>query len=306
MACWRIVSELSSTDFGEIVSCTRGAVTISYQVAGPEDGTPLLLVAGLGAQMITWHAELCGALAARGFAVARFDNRDVGLSTHLEGPTPGRVATVLRPRAVARYRLEDMAADAVSVLDALGWTRAFVMGFSLGGAIAQVVAITAPERVAGLVSVMSTPSLRVGRGRLRALLALVRGPVASSAAAEDRLVELYRTIGSPGFALDETWLRAIAACEYARSYDPAGVRRQLAAMMVGGDRRSALGTVRAPTLVLHGEEDPVFRPAAARATAAAVPGARLVLLAGMGHDLPRALWPTVVDEVAALADLAPA
>jgi pimeloyl-ACP methyl ester carboxylesterase len=278
-----------------------GGIEIAYQVTGPASGEPLLLVAGLGAQMLYWHDDLCAILVDRGFSVARFDNRDVGLSTHVSARPRGRVRTLLRPASVAAYGLDAMVGDAISVLDALDWKSAHVLGCSLGGALAQQTAISHPARVTSLISVMSTPSLRIGRGKVRALASLVRGPVSSREAAQHRRVELYRRIGSPGYALDEEWLRGVAAQEYERAYDPDGVLRQLAALLVSGDRRPALAGLAMPALVLHGEQDPVFRVSGGAATAAAVPGARFVTYAGMGHDLPRPLWPAIADEIAAVA-----
>jgi len=273
---------------------------LAYQCGGPEDGRPLLLVAGLGEQMVYWRDELCADFAAAGFRVARFDNRDVGLSFHDPSAAPNRVRTVATPASVATYGLGDMAVDALAVLDALAWPRAVVFGVSLGGAVAQMIAINAPDRVDALVSVMSTPSLKLGRGTLRAMAALVRGPVRSERAAQDRMISLYKAIGSPDYPMDGAWLREVAAIEYRRAYDPGGARRQLAAIMMAADRRPGLAKLRLPTLVLHGEQDPVFRLAAGRATAETIPGARLVTFPGMGHDLPRPLWPRFVAEVASL------
>jgi len=277
-------------------------VELAYQVAGPIDGAPLLLVAGLGCQMLIWHDGLCRELLARGFRVARFDNRDVGLSTHLDGHGwVSRRALLIRPTACASYRLEDMAADALAVLDALGWQAAHVLGSSLGGAIAQLLAIVHGGRVASLTSVMSTPSLQVGRGTLRALRELLRPPPRSGEEAERRIVQLYRVIGSPGYPLDDAWLREVAHRSWWRAGDAGGTSRQLAALLASGDRRSALAGIDKPVLVVHGALDPVFRPAAAFATAGAIPGARVVVYPGMGHDLPRTIWPSLADEVASLA-----
>ena len=280
----------------------HGEVELAYQVTGPVDGTPLLLVAGLGCQMLLWHDGLCGELCARGFRVARFDNRDVGLSTHLDSRGAATVWSLLaRPDACAAYGLGDMAADALAVLDALGWDVAHVLGCSLGGAVAQLLAVAHGRRVASLTSVMSTPSLRIGRGTVRARAQLLRSPPCSGEDAERRIVALYRVIGSPGYPLDEPWLREVAHLSWWRSDDAAGTRRQLAALLAGGDRRRGLASIDQPALVVHGANDPVFRPAAALATAEAIRRARLVVYPGMGHDLPRALWSSFADEVAALA-----
>jgi len=293
----------AAPEWTPVTHTTEGEVGIAYQLAGPSDGVPLLLVAGLGAQMLYWHDELCAMFLQRGFSVARFDNRDVGMSDHTVGRSPGRIRAVLQPKSVARYGLDEMAGDAIAVLDALGWHRAVVMGCSQGGAIAQVVASRWPARVCGLVSVMSTPSLRVGRGSLTALSSLVRRAPTSAVEAGEAHISLYRTIGSPGFAHDEEWLRAVGTQQFQRSDDAVGRLFQLAAMMSSSDRRGALATVDAPTLVIHGEADPVFRLRAGQATAESIPGSRFVSYPGMGHDLPRELWPAIVDEVATLAGL---
>jgi pimeloyl-ACP methyl ester carboxylesterase len=281
----------------------HGEVTLAYErFGGSADGEPLLLVMGLGMQMLFWPDDFCTALAARGFAVARFDNRDVGLSTHLRHAGAPRLGAMLtRPAAVAPYLLDDMAADAVAVLDALGWSSAHVVGASLGGMIAQTVAIRHPDRVRTLTSIMSTPSPRIGRPKLGAMAVLGGRDVAGREHAARRLVKVFRVIGSPGYPHDEEWLLEAGRRAYDRGHDPAGVRRQLAAILASGDRRPGLRSVRVPTLVLHGDADPLVRPSGGRATAAAIPGARLIIFRGMGHDLPRQLWSDMIDAISALA-----
>lgn len=254
---------------------------------------------GLGMQMPFWHDDLCAAFADAGFAVARFDNRDVGASTHLSG-TPSLPAVMTVPQAVARYRIADMAADAVAVLDALGWRSAHVLGTSMGGMIAQALAIEHPARVRSLTSVMSTPSPRIGRPTLGAAGALAARAARTADEAAERVVATFRVIGSPGYPLDEDWLRRYGRLAFARGQDPGGARRQLAAINASPSRVSGLRGVRVPTLVVHGEADPLVRPSGGRATAAAVPGARLVTYPGMGHNLPRELWPALTREVADL------
>ncbi|HEX6498904.1 MAG TPA: alpha/beta hydrolase [Micromonosporaceae bacterium] len=281
---------------------TNGTIEIAYTVDGPPHGEPLLLVMGLGMQMIFWPDGFVAELVARGFTVARFDNRDVGLSTHLTGHRPASLPTMLaRPAAGAVYDLDDMADDAVAVLDALDWSSAHIVGASLGGMIAQTVAVRHPSRVRTLTSIMSTPSPRIGRPRPRALRVLVGHDARDREQAARRMVRVFRVIGSPGYPHDEAWLREAAAQAYDRAHDPAGVRRQLAAIAASGDRRAGLANLRIPALVLHGEADPLVRPSGGRATAAAIPGARLVTYPGMGHDLPGDLWSTFADEIAALA-----
>jgi pimeloyl-ACP methyl ester carboxylesterase len=279
----------------------RDDVTIAYERIGPAGGEPLLLVMGLGMQMLSWPDELCAMLADRGYCVVRFDNRDVGESTHWTHAGNPRLFDLLaRPKAVAPYRLTDMAADAVAVLDAVGWSSAHVLGASLGGMIAQTLAIAHPDRVRTMTSVMSTPAPQIGRARLSAFAALGIPPATSREEAAERMVRVFTAIGSPAYPRDEQWLRDVGRRAFDRAHDPAGPRRQLAAIRASGDRRAALRSVTAPTLVVHGDADPLIRPAGGRATAAAVPGARLVLYPGMGHDLPRPLWPAMLDEIGTL------
>ncbi|SNY59097.1 alpha/beta fold hydrolase [Paractinoplanes atraurantiacus] len=277
----------------------HGAVEIAYEVEGPADGTPVLLVMGLGLQMLFWPESFRDLLVARGFRVARFDNRDVGGSTHLSGPglASPRVLLTRRPG----YGLPDMAGDAVAVLDALGWPSAHVVGVSLGGMIAQLAAVLHPGRVRTLTSLSSTPSPHIGRPHPRALPALLYSSARDRAEAAEHMVRIFRIIGSPGHPLDEDWLRDVAARSYDRAHDPDGVRRQLAAIVLAADRRPLLRGLRLPALVVHGDADPLVRLSGGRATARAIPGAKLVVFPGMGHDLPTALQPAIVDEIAALS-----
>ena len=282
-------------------------IVLAYETFGPPGGEPLLLISGTGAQMLIWPEGFCTALVDRGFRVARFDNRDTGLSTHLTGASaPGWLTAMLRPSAVP-YRLHDMADDAVAVMDALGWPDAHVVGASLGGMIAQALAIRHPGRVRTLTSIMSTPSARIATmptlAAIRALARAAGTPVTSPDQAADRAVALKRIIGSPGYPLDEDMVRDIAARSFQRHPDAEQAerddQRQRAAVIASGDRRPALAGLRIPALVIHGEQDPVIRPRGGRATARAIPGARLVTYPGMGHDLPAALWPSIVAEITA-------
>ena len=281
-------------------------IVLAYETFGPPGGEPLLLISGTGAQMLIWPEGFCTALADRGFLVARFDNRDAGLSTHLTSmPAPGWLTTMLRP-AAAPYRLADMAGDALAVLDALGWPGAHVVGASLGGMIAQELAIRHPGRVRTLTSIMSTPSSRIATmptvAAMRALARASGAPVTHRDQAGEEAVALKRVIGSPGYPIDEPTVRDIGHRSFERH---PGTEQddlhQRAAVIASGDRRNALAGLRVPALVLHGEQDPVIRPIGGRATAGAVPGAKLVTCPGMGHDLPRALWPSILDEIQALA-----
>jgi pimeloyl-ACP methyl ester carboxylesterase len=282
-------------------------IVLAYETFGPPGGEPLLLISGTGAQMLIWPEGFCMALVDRGFRVARFDNRDTGLSTHLTGASaPGWLTAMLRPSAVP-YRLHDMADDAVAVMDALGWPDAHVVGASLGGMIAQALAIRHPGRVRTLTSIMSTPSARIATmptlAAIRALARAAGTPVTSPDQAADRAVALKRIIGSPGYPLDEDMVRDIAARSFQRHPDAEQAerddQRQRAAVIASGDRRPALAGLRIPALVIHGEQDPVIRARGGRATARAIPGARLVTYPGMGHDLPAALWPSIVAEITA-------
>jgi len=277
---------------------------IEYESFGDSAGPPLLLVMGLGGQMILWPDEFCEALAARGYHVVRYDNRDVGLSTKLDQAglpdVMGALAAVAQGRSIdAPYRLRDMADDAAGLLDALDLASAHVVGASMGGMIAQTLAIEHPARVRTLTSIMSTTGdASLPQARPEAMAALLTPAPTERAAAIEHGLRLWRTIGSPGFPFDEAWVRARAALAFDRGQSPAGVARQLVAILASGSRRDALAAVRAPTLVIHGAADPLIPVEAGRATAAAVPGAELLEIEGMGHDLPRALWATLADAIA--------
>ena len=277
-------------------------VRIAYETFGERGGEPLLLVMGLGTQMLAWHEEFCQELVDRGFFVVRYDNRDIGLSTHLhDAPQPDLMAALMGDTSSASYTLEDMADDAVGLLDALDLRAAHVVGASMGGMIAQTLAIRHPERVLTLTSIMSTPSPQIGAPTQAALGVLFAPPATSRDEAVQRALTAYRVIGSPGYRLDEEWLADIAGQAYDRGYDPVGVGRQLLAIHASGDRTEGLRRLQVPTLVIHGEDDQLVQVAGGRATAAAVPGAELLVIPGMGHNLPRELWPQIVDAIARLA-----
>ena len=283
-----------------------GPVELAYESFGDPAGRPLLLVMGLATQMLAWHEDLCRALVARGFHVVRFDNRDVGLSTHLhDAPPPDVMAALGGDTSSAAYTLEDLADDTLGLLDGLGLTDpVHVVGASMGGMIAQTLAIRHPARVASLTSIMSTPSPRIGPPTQAGTAALFAPPATSRDEAVQRAIATYRVIGSPAYPLDEQWLSEIAGQAYDRAYDPLGVARQLLAIHASGDRTPALRELDVPTLVIHGEDDPLVQVEGGRATAAAVPGAELLVLPGMGHNLPRELWPRLVDAITELADRA--
>jgi pimeloyl-ACP methyl ester carboxylesterase len=282
-------------------------IEIAYETFGAPGDRPLLLVMGLGAQMIAWHPELCAALAAENFFVVRYDNRDVGLSTHLhDAPPPNLGAARNGDVSSASYRLEDMADDAVGLLEALGLHQAHVVGASLGGMITQTMAIMHPERVRSLTSLMSTPWIGIGSPTPAAQAALFAPPPSSREEMVERTVAIRKIIGSPDYPMDEAWVRELAGQSYDRSFDPAGVNRQLLAIYASGDRTAALARVRAPALVVHGEADPLIPLPAGQATAAALPNAELLVLPGVGHDLPRGIWPTLVAAISRLANRAEA
>ncbi|HKR50342.1 MAG TPA: alpha/beta hydrolase [Pseudonocardiaceae bacterium] len=282
-------------------------IEIAYETFGAPGGRPLLLVMGLGAQMLEWHPDLCATLAAENFFVVRFDNRDVGLSTHLhDAPSPNLDAAMNGDISSAAYRLEDMADDAIGLLDALGLDQAHVVGASMGGMIAQTMAIRHPDRVRSLTSIMSTPCLGIGASTPAVQAAFSAPSPASRAERLEWTVALFKVIGSPAYPMDEAWLREVAGQSYDRNFDPTGVIRQVLAIYASGDRTAALTRVMTPALVIHGEADPVFQLPAGRATAAALPNAELLVVPGMGHDLPRAIWPTLVAAISRLADRAEA
>lgn len=275
-------------------------VNLAYESLGSPGGRPLLMIMGLGAQLIHWDDDLCRMLAERGHHVVRFDNRDAGLSTHLhEAGTPAWGGP-------APYLLDDMAEDAAGLMDALGWPAAHVMGASMGGMIAQTLAIRHPERVLTLTSIMSTPGPAVAPPT-EAAGAVLFGPPppADRAGVLEQALRTWSVIGSPGYELDRERVERLAGLAYDRGHDPAGTARQLAAVLASGDRTEALAGLDVPTLVIHGADDQLVPLAGGRATAAAIPGAELMVLPGMGHDLPRPLWPEIVDAITRLTSARP-
>ena len=285
---------------------SSNGMKLAYDSFGDAAAQPLVLVMGLGTQMIAWDEQLCAMLAGRGFRVVRFDNRDVGRSTRLHSAgVPSRVDMMIGRRATAPYLLGDMARDTVGLMDHLGIDSAHVVGASMGGMIAQTVAIEHPQRIRSLVSMMSTTgSRRTGLPSRKAFGVLFGKPPQEREATIERAVNVFRVIGSPGYPFEEQRVREIAARSFDRGHSGAGVARQLHAITASGDRTNALQAVSVPTTVIHGESDVLVRPAGGRATADAVPGARLRMIEGMGHDLPPQLWPTFVEEIVANAERA--
>jgi pimeloyl-ACP methyl ester carboxylesterase len=274
-------------------------ITIEYETFGRPTDPALLLIMGFSAQLTMWPADLCKGLAAKGFYVIRFDNRDIGKSTHLAQfgqPNIGEaMAAVLSGGAVnAPYQLDDMAADAVGLLDALNIKTAHIVGASMGGMIAQLVAAKYPQRTRSLVSIMSTTGRRdLPQAKPEAMAALTTPPASDSVA--DRIaagLKTWRVIGSPGYPATDAELTAIVTDAVTRvPYDPAGVGRQMLAIVAAPPRNEILKSVRAPALVIHGADDPLIPVEGGKDTAASIAGARLEIVPGMAHDFTAALVP---------------
>jgi pimeloyl-ACP methyl ester carboxylesterase len=286
--------------------CKVGAVELCYETFGDPDAPAMLLTMGLATQMLGWHDDLCAELADRGFHVIRFDNRDVGRSQRMDGPVPSLLQLLRRDRNAASYTLEDMAADGIGLLDHLGIDAAHVVGASMGGMIAQTMAARHPDRVLSLVSWMSNTGSR-WHGQPSPLIwpVLVKKPPRGREQYIDHAVRVFAKIGSPGFERDIDDLRRIAGMSYDRGLNPAAGARQLAAIIHSGDRTPLLRTITAPTLVIHGDKDKMVPLSGGRATARAIPGARLLVVEGMGHDMPRAAWPQILDAIEQNAARAP-
>jgi pimeloyl-ACP methyl ester carboxylesterase len=284
-------------------------LSLEVEDHGPSGGEPLLLIMGLGMQLVAWHEDFVASLVARGFRVIRFDNRDIGLSQGFESQGVPNLALGAWRHAVglrvsSAYRLADMAADSVGVLDALGIGRAHVCGASMGGMIAQQIALRHPERVKSLTLMMTSsgaralpgPSLKV-RG---AMLSRPKDPHRIENVI-DHYVALYKLIGSPGFPASDEYLTQRLGMSVRRAYRPDGTARQLMAIAADGDRSPLLGRIAAPTQIIHGRADPLIPVAAGADLAAKIRGAGIDLIDGMGHDLPRELWPRFVANIAAVA-----
>jgi pimeloyl-ACP methyl ester carboxylesterase len=280
-------------------------VELEYETVGDPAGRPLLLVQGLGAQLTSIEDGLCQELASRGFLVVRYDNRDVGLSTWFDHARPVNLAAIYGgDHASLAYTLEDMADDAVAVLDAAGVRSAHVAGISLGGMIAQLLATRHPDRVRSLASIMSTTGDRaVGQPTGEAASILVAPMPSDREGFIEQAVVNAKAIGSgTAYPFDAEAVRRGAARGYDRAYHPRGTGRQFAAILAAGDRTPALGTIRVPTLVVHGEEDQIIGVSGGEATAAAIGGARLLRVPGLGHELPPGFWPVLADALIELAD----
>ena len=285
-------------------------IEIEYEAFGAADAPSVLLISGLGTPMIRWATPFCETLAARGFRVIRFDNRDVGLSTHLTAtavPDMGAVFGALARggRPDIPYSLQDMAEDSVALLGALGLAKAHIVGRSMGGMIAQLVAITHPTRVRSLISIMSTtgnPGLpRASSAAMEAMRSPAPRLDVDEAAFLAHALRIAHVIAGTRYPFDEDFARAQALTEARRAYDPDGAARQLIAVVAAGDRRERLKTIPAPTLVIHGTEDRLLSPAAGQDTAAHIPGAELKLVEGMGHEIPPGMYAEMAGWIAEFA-----
>jgi pimeloyl-ACP methyl ester carboxylesterase len=257
-------------------------IELCYDIFGRDDAEPMLMIMGLGAQMIEWDDDFCKELAARGFRVIRFDNRDVGQSSSMESP----------------YELSDMVADAVGLMDLLRIKMAHVVGASMGGIIAQELAITFPQRVRSLISIMSTtgnPELPPLSSEVMALLTLP--PPATREEFISRFTQIWKVFRVGIFPEDEAKDRDRAERVFARGVNPAGTSRQLQAGLGGGNRKPRLASVKAPALVIHGAVDPLINPDHGRDTAASIPGAKLLIIEGMGHAIPTPTWPSILGAI---------
>lgn len=290
----------------DVRTVQANGIEIAYETFGDAGAPPVLLIMGLGTQMIAWPDPMCQALADRGFYVIRYDNRDCGLSTHFEDEHAPSVVDVVVRRRKPPYTIDDMARDAVGLIDALGLDSVHLVGASMGGFIAQTVAINYPRRVRSLTLIMtSTGSRRVGNPKPAIFSALTRRRVRQDRqSAAQAAVETFRIIGSKGYAFDEEYLLDLGGRSYDRGHDPGGYLRQLAAIMAQPDRTEKLRRIRVPALVIHGLHDPLVNASGGLAAARLLRNAKFVGYAGMGHDLPRELWDDFAMEIGGLAERA--
>jgi pimeloyl-ACP methyl ester carboxylesterase len=281
-------------------SVSVNGIQIEYETFGEPNSPPLLLIIGLGSQLIFWDDELCKQLTQRDHYVIRFDNREVGLSSKLEEAGIPDIEALMRGEAIdSPYTIEDMADDAVGLLDALGIEKAHICGMSMGGMIAQAVVINHPRRVLSLISVCST----TGNPELpppteEAMGILLTPPPEEREANVEHNIKVFRTITGPGFSFDEEWHRKLTAQAYDRAFYPPGLARQFVAIWTQKNRKPALASVSVPTLVIHGTDDPLVPVGCGKDTADAVPEAKLKIIEGMGHDLPHSgAWPQIIDAI---------
>ena len=284
-------------------------VSLEYEEFGEKDATPLLLIMGLGAQMVMWREAFCERLASRGYHVIRYDNRDVGLSTKFQEqcPDPGHLLqNVVQGKIInLPYTLDDMADDAAGLLQALGIPAAHVVGASMGGAIAQLFAIYHPRQMLTLTSIMSSTGNSDLPQPEPEILGLLFKPVPEEREVRvQQSLETSRTLSGPGFEFDEAASRELIELTLDRDPDRTGMGRQMLAIMSAGSRKEGLGSVKAPTLVIHGVADPLVPIAGGYDTAEAIPGAKMLAIEGMGHSLPEGAWPRVIDSIVELAQKA--
>jgi pimeloyl-ACP methyl ester carboxylesterase len=278
-------------------------VDLCYEIFGDPAAEPMIMIMGLGAQMIQWDDDLCRLLAARGFRVIRFDNRDIGKSGKLSGGGRLTAMELLKLRFLkipvqAPYKLRDMAQDTIGLMDALGIQSAHLVGASMGGMIAQEIAILFPQRVRSLTSIMSTTgNPKVPPATREAMAILMAPPPATREEFLERFAKTWRVLRVGSFPEDEALDRARAERTFARGLNPAGAGRQLRAILASGSRKERLRTVKAPTLVIHGTVDPLVRPEGGKDTAASIPSAKLLMIEGMGHALPIPMWPQIIDAI---------
>jgi pimeloyl-ACP methyl ester carboxylesterase len=278
-------------------------IDICYEIFGDATAEPMLLIMGLGAQMILWDDDFCRQLAARGFRVIRFDNRDIGRSSRLSGGKPLRPLELLKLRflripVAAPYKVIDMAKDTVGLMDVLGIKSAHLVGASMGGMIAQEIALSFPDRVRSLTSIMSTTgNPKVPPPTREASAMLMAPPPRTKEEYLDRFAKTWKILRVGSFPEDEAMDRSRAERTYERGLNPAGVGRQLRAILGSGSRKYRLQMVKAPTLVIHGTVDPLVHPEGGKDTAASIPGAKLLMVDGMGHALPIPMWPQIINAI---------
>jgi pimeloyl-ACP methyl ester carboxylesterase len=286
-------------------SVKANGIQIEYETFGDNSSTPLLLIMGLGFQMIRWDEELCEELANRGYYVIRFDNRDVGLSTKFEMYDHYKYMKIINAlergeKVEVLYTLDDMADDAIGLLDAIGVDKAHVCGLSMGGMIAQTLAIRYPSRVRSLISIMSsTGNPELPRAKPEAMDAVLTPPPKGREEAIEHLLKAQRILAGSGLPFDEERMRTMEERSYDRCFYLKGIARQLLAILSHGSRKAALKSVRVPTLIIHGSEDPLVPVEAGIDTAEAVPGAELLIIDGMGHTapLPRVALPRILNAI---------
>ena len=294
---------MSSTAHQPPQLARANGIDICYEIFGDGNAEPMFLIMGLGAQMVIWDDAFCEKLAARGFRVIRFDNRDIGQSSKMQGGKRLTPFELLKLRLFkipvdAPYRLSDMAQDTIALMDTLGIRSAHLVGASMGGMIAQEIAITFPERVRSLTSIMSTTGDPRLPGPTREAAALLMAPPPKTKDEHiERFAKTWKMLRVGSFPEDEALDRARAERTFSRGLNPAGVGRQLRAILASGSRKPRLHLVKAPTLVIHGTVDPLVNPAGGKDTAASIPNAKLMMIEGMGHALPLRMWPDIIDAI---------